>query len=131
MKIGLDYGGVISSDPKWWADAIREVISTSYDNMFYIVSHAISERDAQSRIQFCEEINDSKRCVNLTFWDIDELAEEKIIQRKIELCKQHQIQIIVEDSFNRGSRIAKECGCALLYVPQKTWWIGKTLIEGL
>ena len=114
MKIGLDYGGVISFAPDGWANSIS--IAQNKGHEFYIISHARVGDDLQIRCDFANMIG----AVDLSFADLESGSQEKeVAQRKAELCQQYGIEIFIDDDFHRVEAVGRACDrCAALYIPQ-------------
>jgi len=103
MKIGLDYGGVISFSPDGWMKTLRKDFALSID------------------------------ATDLSFADLKSGSQEnEIADRKAQLCGQYGIEIFIDDDINRTDRVGRVCDrCAALYIPQNLWHIGQRLIDGL
>ncbi len=125
MKIGLDYGGVISFAPDGWAGAIKKAISRGHD--IYLVSHAVEAEGLQIREDYCQKLG----ITNLSFGEFDGSSPEVGI-RKAELCQQYDIEIFIDDDLHRVEAVGRLCDrCASLYIPQNLWQVGQRLIDGL
>lgn len=127
MRIGLDYGGVISFAPDGWAKTI--VAARSRGHEFYLVSHAQLGNDLQMRRDFADKAG----MVDLSFADLRSGGQEpEIARRKAEICQAHGIEIFIDDDLHRVEAIGRLCTrCAALYIPQNLWQVGQRLIEGL
>lgn len=124
MKIGLDYGGVISFAPDGWGQSIEKAKARGHQ--FYIVSHAREESGLQLRREFADRLG----ITDLSFGEFSQ--EQDIAQRKAELCQQHGIEIFIDDDMPRVEAVGRYCDrCAALYIPQNLWQIGQRLIDGL
>lgn len=126
MKIGLDYGGVISFAPDGWVKAIKKAQSKGHE--FYLVSHYQNYED-NTRIDFAKKAG----MINLSFSDLKSESQEKeIAQRKAELCQQYGIEIFIDDDLHRAEAVGRFCDrCAAFYIPQNLWQIGQRIIEAL
>jgi hypothetical protein len=71
--------------------------------------------------------------IDLSFVDLRSGGQEReIAQRKAELCKQHGIEIFIDDDLHRVEAVGRYCDrCAALYIPQNLWQTGQRLIDGL
>jgi hypothetical protein len=127
MKIGLDYGGVISFAPDAWKLTLLKAASNGHE--IYIISHAQPGDDLQLRKDFANSIG----VIDLSFADLKSGSQEReIAQRKAELCQQYSIEIFIDDDINRTDAVARYCDrCAALYIPQNLWQVGQRLIDGL
>jgi hypothetical protein len=127
MKIGLDYGGVISFSPDSWAKTLLKAKDNGHK--IFIISHAQPGADLQLRKDFAL----SSDVVDLSFADLKSGSQEvEIAQRKVALCKQYGIEIFIDDDINRTDAVGRQCDrCASLYIPQNLWQVGQRLIDGL
>lgn len=127
MKIGLDYGGVISFAPDGWANSIQKARARGHE--FFIISHAQRGSDLQLRRDFADRIG----AVDLSFADLQSATQEtEIAKRKAEICQQYGIEIFIDDDLHRVEAVGRLCNrCAALYIPQNLWQIGQRLIDGL
>jgi len=127
MKIGLDYGGVISFSPDSWRKTLLKAKENGHE--IYIISHAQPGMDLQLRKDFALSIG----AIDLSFADLESGSQEReIAQRKAELCKQYDIEIFIDDDINRTDAVGRQCrNCVPIYVPQNMWQIGLCLIDGL
>ena len=127
MKIGLDYGGVISFSPDGWANTLIKASQNGHE--IFIISHAQPGADLQLRKDFADRIG----AIDLSFADLKSGSQEgEIAQRKADLCRQYGIEIFIDDDINRTDRVGRFCDrCAALYIPQNLWQIGQRLIDGL
>ncbi len=127
MKIGLDYGGVISFSPNGWAKTLLKARDNGHE--IFIISHAQVGADLQLRKDFALSIG----AIDLSFADLKSGSQEaEIAQRKVALCKQRGIEIFIDDDINRTEAVGRFCDrCASLYIPQNLWQIGQRLIDGL
>lgn len=127
MKIGLDYGGVISFSPDGWRKTLQKAIG--YGHEIFIISHAQRGADLQLRKDFAESIG----AVDLSFADLESASQEKEIAiRKATLCQAYGIEIFIDDDLHRVEAVGRICErCAALYIPQNLWQIGQRLIDGL
>jgi len=127
MKIGLDYGGVISFAPDGWANTI--LLAKSRGHQIFIVSHATRGGDMQIRTDYANRLG----IINLTFDDLEHPRQElEITKRKADLCQEYGIEIFIDDDLHRVEAVGRLCNrCAALYIPQNLWQVGQRLIEGL
>ncbi len=127
MKIGLDYGGVISHDPKLWAKVLSDAKKRGLD--IFIISHAQPGDDLQLRKDFATSIG----VADLSFADLKSGSQEKeIAQRKAEICEYYNIDLFVDDDINRTDAVGRQYDkCATLYAPQNMWKVGLCVIDGL
>ncbi len=127
MKIGLDYGGVISFAPDGWANTLT--IAKSKGHQVYLISHAQKGDDLQLRRDYANELG----ITDLSFADLQSGSQEgEIARRKAELCQEHGIEIFIDDDLHRVEAVGRMCNrCAALYIPQNLWQVGQRLIEGL
>lgn len=129
MKIGLDYGGVISFAPGGWAETI--LVAKNRKHEIYLVSHVQpGQNDAlQLRSAFAAKTGS----VNLTFSDLDWHTQQKEVgQRKADLCSQYGIEIFIDDDLFMAQEVGRLCDrCASLYIPINLWQVGQRLIDGL
>lgn len=127
MRIGLDYGGVISFAPDDWAKTLLKAKGNGHE--IFIISHAQPGADLQLRKDFAVSVD----AVDLSFADLKSGSQEReIARRKAELCKQYDIEIFIDDDINRTNAVGRQCGnCVPIYVPQNMWQIGLCLIDGL
>lgn len=127
MKIGLDYGGVISFAPDGWWDTLQRAKAKGHE--IYIISHAQAGADLQLRKDFAQRIG----AIDLSFAHLKSVSQEKeIADYKAKLCQEHHIEIFIDDDLHRVEAVGRLCGrCAALYIPQNLWQIGQRLIEGL
>lgn len=127
MKIGLDYGGVISFSPDGWSKTLYKALRNGHE--IFIISHAQPGADLQLRKDFSDKIG----ATDLSFADLKSGSQEReIAQRKVDLCKQYNIEIFIDDDINRTDAVGRQCDrCAALYIPQNLWQIGQRLIDGL
>ena len=127
MKIGLDYGGVISFAPDGWANTIA--IAKSRGHQIYLISHAQKGEDLQIRRNYADMLG----ITDLSFADLISASQEpEIARRKAELCQEHGIEIFIDDDLHRAEAVGRMCDrCAALYIPQNLWQVGQRLIEGL
>ncbi len=127
MKIGLDYGGVISFAPDGWARAILNAKSKGHK--IYLISHAQPGADLQLRKDYADKLG----ITDLSFADLKSGSQEnQIAGRKAEICTRYGIEIFIDDDINRTDRVGRSCDrCAALYIPQNLWQVGQRLIDGL
>ncbi len=129
MKIGLDYGGVISFSPDGWANTVKKAIRNGHK--VFLVSHVQPEHNdqMQMRMNFAKLTG----ATNLTFCDLDWYSQkEKVGQRKADLCTQYDIEIFIDDDLEMAQIVGRLCDrCASLYIPINLWQIGQRLIDGL
>lgn len=127
MKVGLDYGGVISFSPDGWANSIKKAQERGHE--FYLISHAQKGEDLQKRREFSDKLG----IIDLSFADLQSGNQEpEIAKRKAELCQQYGIEIFIDDDLHRVEVVGRICNkCAALYIPQNLWQIGQRLIDGL
>jgi hypothetical protein len=113
MKIGLDYGGVISFSPDGWKETLLKAKNNGHE--IYIISHAQKGSDLQLRKDFADNIG----VIDLSFADLKSGSQEnEIAQRKADLCKQHGVEIFIDDDINRTDAVGRQCDrCAALYIP--------------
>jgi hypothetical protein len=129
MKIGLDYGGVISFSPDGWAKTIKKSIGNGHE--IFLISHVNPGliEHLQMRTDFAEKTG----AVNLTFSDLEWQSQKKQVgQRKADLCIQHDIEIFIDDDLFMVQEVGRICSrCSSLYIPQNLWQVGQRLIDGL
>lgn len=127
MKIALDYGGVISFAPDGWAKSIQQALTRGHQ--FYLISHAQPGADLQLRRDFADNLG----ITDLSFADLKSGSQEQEIAiKKAELCRQHGIEIFIDDDLHRVEAVGRYCDrCAALYIPQNLWQVGQRLIDGL
>jgi len=129
MKIGLDYGGVISFAPDGWGETIEKAMSRGHE--IYLVSHVQPNHndEIQMRVDFANKTG----AINLTFSDLEwHSQKEKVGQRKADLCTQHGIEIFIDDDLFMAQEVGRLCNrCASLYIPINLWQVGQRLIDGL
>lgn len=129
MRIGLDYGGVISFSPDGWAKTVKKAIDNGHQ--VFLVSHVQPGLDEhiQMRIDFAKETG----ATNLTFSNLEWHNQKKEVgQRKAELCIQHGIEIFIDDDLFMCQKVGRLCDrCAVLYIPINLWQVGQRLIDGL
>lgn len=127
MRIGLDYGGVISFAPDEWANTIRGAQQRGHT--FYLISHAQKGADLQARREYADLLG----IVDLSFADLESGRQEReIAERKAQLCKQYGVEIFIDDDLHRVTVVGRLCDrCAALYIPQNLWQVGQRLIAGL
>lgn len=127
MKIGLDYGGVISFAPDGWAKTLE--IAKSRGHQIYLVSHAQIGQDLQLRRDYADMLG----ITDLSFADLESSRQEAdIARRKADLCQEYEIEIFIDDDLHRVEAVGRLCNrCAALYIPQNLWQVGQRLIEGL
>ena len=127
MKIGLDYGGVISFDPDRWGAAIRQAMSWGHE--IFLISHAQPGEDMERRSEFCRNTG----AKNLSFSDLRSGEQEgQIAKRKAELCNEHGIEIFIDDDLHRVRAVGEGCpNTAAFYIPQSVWQIGLRIINDL
>ncbi len=127
MKIGLDYGGVISFSPDGWAKTLLKAKERGHE--IFIISHAQPGPDLQLRRDFASSIG----AIDLSFADLKSGSQEtEIARRKALLCDEHNIEIFIDDDINRTDKVGRHCDrCAALYIPQNLWQVGQRLIDGL
>ncbi len=127
MRIGLDYGGVISFSPDGWKKTLLKSIGNGHE--IFIISHAQPGADLQLRKDFANSIS----AVDLSFADLESGSQEtEIAHRKAVLCDQYGIEIFIDDDINRTDAVGRYCKrCAALYIPQNLWQVGQQLIDGL
>lgn len=126
MKIGLDYGGVISFAPDGWAKSIQKARERGHE--FYLISHC-GPGEMTERQAFVEYAG----MINLSFDDLDYPHHQKeIAERKAQLCQEHGVEIFIDDDLHRVEAVGRMCDrCAALYIPQNLWQVGQRLIDGL
>jgi hypothetical protein len=126
MKIGLDYGGVISFSPDGWRKTLLKAKENGHE--IYIISHAQEGADLQLRKDFASSIN----AIDLSFAHLKSGNQEsEIAQYKADLCKRYNIEIFIDDDLHRVEAVGRLCDrCAALYIPQNLWQIGQRLIDG-
>lgn len=129
MKIGLDYGGVISFAPDGWEQSILKAKERGHQ--FYLVSHV--QPGGESQIKMRDDFTEKTGVTNLTFSDLDWYTQrEQVAKRKSELCQQYEIEIFIDDDLYICQEVGRICDrCAALYIPQNLWQIGQRLIDGL
>ena len=127
MKIGLDYGGVISFAPDGWAETLKKAKDRGHQ--IFIISHAQPGQDLQIRKDFADKLD----IIDLSFDDLKSGSQEsEIAVRKATLCQQYDIEIFIDDDLHRVEAVGRLCDrCAALYIPQNLWQIGQRLIDGL
>ena len=127
MKIGLDYGGVISFAPDGWGNTIKRAKGKGHE--IYLISHAQIGADLQERREFAGRYG----VTDLSFADLQSGSQEsEIAGRKAKLCDEYGIEIFIDDDLHRVERVGRVCDrCAALYIPQNLWQIGQRLIDGL
>lgn len=129
LKIGLDFGGVISFSPDGWAETIREAKMGGHE--FFIVSHVQPGEAGQikARVDFARLAG----ITDLTFSDLDWYSQKQECgQRKAQLCQENGIEIFIDDDLEMCRSVGDICDrCAALYIPQNLWQVGQRLIEGL
>lgn len=127
MKIGLDYGGVISFAPDGWRQTLLKAMQNGHQ--IYIISHAQKGADLQLRKDFAASIG----ATDLSFAHLQSGNQEKEIAiHKADLCNQYGIDIFIDDDLHRVEAVGRLCNrCAALYVPQNLWQVGQRLIDGL
>ncbi len=127
MKIGLDYGGVISFSPDGWANTLLKAKGRGHE--IYLISHAQPGSDLQLRKDYADRLG----ITDLSFADLKSGSQEnEIANRKANICKQYGIEIFIDDDINRTDRVGRYCDrCAALYIPQNLWQVGQRLIDGL
>ncbi len=125
MKIGLDYGGVISFTPDGWAKTILKAKERGHK--IFLVSHAVEDEGLQLREDYAKKLG----ITNLSFSDFDG-NDPKVGILKAELCQQYGIEIFIDDDLHRVEAVGRYCDrCAALYIPQNLWQVGQRLIDGL
>jgi hypothetical protein len=127
MRIGLDYGGVISHDPPLWAKALEK--AKELGNDIFIISHAQPGADLQLRKNFAASIG----ITDLSFDDLKSGSQEmEIATRKADICEYYNIDVFIDDDINRTDAVGRRCSkCVAVYVPQSVWQIGLCLIDGI
>ena len=127
MRIGLDYGGVISFAPDGWCKTLLKAASNGHE--VFIISHAQPGNDLQLRKDFATSIN----AIDLSFAHLRSGSQEReIAEYKAQLCKQYEIEIFIDDDLHRVEAVGRLCNrCAALYIPQNLWQVGQRLIDGL
>ncbi len=127
MKIGLDYGGVISFAPDGWAKTLRKAMLRGHE--IYLISHAQPGSDLQLRKDYAAMLG----ITDLSFADLRSGHDEaQIVVRKADLCTQYGIEIFIDDDLHRVEGVGRMCDrCASLYIPQNLWQVGQHLIDGL
>jgi hypothetical protein len=127
MRIGLDYGGVISFAPDGWARTIGRAKERGHE--VYLISHAQKGQDLQKRHDYATSLG----IVDLSFADFESATQERqIAERKAELCRDYGIEIFIDDDLHRCEAVGRLCvRCAALYVPQNLWQVGQRLVDGL
>jgi len=122
LKIGLDFGGVCELRPNAWGQIIHDLKLAGHE--VFLVSHAHNEKDGQKRADFAQVAD----IPNYTFWDT--LDEQIVRERKVQIVRDLDIDIFVEDGMDRLMEIAKT-GCCCIYVPQSRPDLGPQLLQGL
>lgn len=124
MKIALDFGGVIDNDPESWIEIIKGLINN--EHTVYILSHAHSGNDELRRVDLC----DKSGAINISFSDI--MDETLIEKRKAELVTEYNIDLFVDDYFNRCQAVREEnpdIGIICIHYGQQE--LTQNLIRGL
>ena len=129
MKIGLDYGGVISFAPDGWGETVRKAINRGHE--IYLVSHV--QPNHNDEIQMRVDFTNKTGAINLTFSDLDWYNEKAdVAWRKADLCTQYGIEIFIDDDLFITQEVGRLCDrCASLYIPINLWQVGQRLIDGL
>ncbi len=127
MKIGLDYGGVISFSLDGWAKSIA--LAKSRGHEIYIVSHAQKGDDLRQRADYAIRVG----AVDLSFADLKSVSQEReIAERKAEICEKYGIEIFIDDDLHRTDAVGRRCKrCAAFYIPQSLWQIGQMIVHSL
>lgn len=129
MKIGLDYGGVISFAPDGWSKTVMKAIDNGH--RVYIISHVQpgEARQLKMRRDFCEQSG----AINLTFSGIDWHTNKRGAgEEKAQLCRDHGIELFIDDDLTMCEMVSKGCDrCAVLYAPINLWQVGQRLVDGL
>lgn len=120
MRIGLDYGGVISRNPKAWADTIRRAIERGHE--VFLISHVGDERSYTRHNKYAKATG----MVDLSFID-PAINEYEIAGRKARICKDNAIELFVDDSPLRAQAV----GCVSIHSRRSMWQIAQQLIDGL
>lgn len=129
MKIGLDYGGVISFSPDGWSKTVKKAISNGHQ--VFLVSHV--QPDLDEHIQMRVDFTEKTGAINLTFSDLEWHSQKKEVgQRKADLCTQYGIEIFIDDDLFMCQEVGRLCTrCAALYIPINLWQVGQRLVDGL
>ncbi len=129
MKIGLDYGGVISFAPDGWSETVQKAISRGHE--VYLVSHVQPNHNEQ--IQMRVDFAARTGAINLTFSDLEWHSQKKEVgQRKADLCARYGIEMFIDDDLFMAQEVGRLCErCASLYIPINLWQVGQRLIDGL
>lgn len=126
MNIGIDFGGVISLNPPAWEKAI--IAAQEQGNNVYIVSHSLPGEDAKRRRDFA----DACLCYDRTFWHVPPDREDLICACKIEVCRRENIELFIDDYWNRCQAVAEAIPtCAVFYVPERVGGLGLQFLKGL
>ena len=126
MKIGLDYGGVISNDPKLWTKVLSDAKGRGLD--IFIISHAQPGDDLQLRKDFASSVG----IADLSFSDLKSSQETEIAKRKADICEYYDIELFIDDDIYTTNNIGRQCNkCATLYAPQSIWKVSLCIIDGL
>ncbi len=129
MKIGLDYGGVISFSPDGWANTVRRAIGRGHK--VYLVSHVQPgySNEVQMRVDFAKMTG----AIDLTFSDLEWHNQKKEVgQRKADLCTEYGIEIFIDDDLFMAQEVGRLCDrCASFYIPINLWQVGQRLIDEL
>ncbi len=129
MRIGLDYGGVISFAPDGWIETVRRVRGKGHK--VYLISHVQPDHndEIQTRVDFANKTG----ATDLTFSDLEWHSQKKEVgRRKADLCQEYGIEIFIDDDLFMAQEVGRLCErCASLYIPINLWQVGQRLIDGL
>lgn len=125
MRIALDYEGVVSMGFDEWKALLRDLKRAGHQ--VFLISHAVSERDAEKRSRFALEAG----IADCTFV-CDPSREEEVRNQKAHLARSLGIDLFVEDSPDRAFRVALgKPDCVCVYVPRQRWQMGLRLLRGV
>lgn len=126
MKIGLDYGGVISRDPNTWAETIRKLVLQGHE--VFLVSHVGRKCDYDRHHRYALSVG----MEDLSFVD-DVTDKREIAEHKGQVCRDNGIELFLDNDLERAEAVGRICRgrCVAIYVHRKMWQVGLCLIDGL